>query len=162
MDIRAQVKEQLEFLMQQGDAKSPVRSKYNGPMAICRWTSSISNRSVARCGSLKCVPARPPRPRPTNYKPPVKSSPGRFVICWNLYSFTKLTSSRPPFNCVRRRRQREERTVRYYEVTAQRDGGWRLVRYEKQPGQPRQQVAAFVTAEALQRLCHDVVDIATR
>ena len=55
---------------------------------------------------------------------------------------------------------REDRTVRYYEVTAQRDGGWRLVRYEKSPEQPRQQIAAVITIEVLQRLCQDVVDVA--
>jgi hypothetical protein len=56
---------------------------------------------------------------------------------------------------------RQDRTVGYYEVTAQRDGGWRLVRYEKSPGQPRRHVTALVTLEVLRRLCQDVVDIAS-
>ncbi len=53
--------------------------------------------------------------------------------------------------------QREAKTVRYYEALLQRDGGLRLARFEKRPGQPREQVAALVTIEVLQRLCQDVV-----
>ena len=56
--------------------------------------------------------------------------------------------------------QRQERTVWYYEVTAERRGSWRLVRYEKAPGAPRQQVPAVVTTEVLARLCEDLVDVA--
>jgi hypothetical protein len=56
--------------------------------------------------------------------------------------------------------ERQSTTVGYYEITAQRDGGWRLVRYEKSPGQPRQHVPALITLQVLQRLCQDIVDVA--
>jgi hypothetical protein len=56
--------------------------------------------------------------------------------------------------------QREQRTVWYYEVTAERQGSWRLVRYEKAPGTPRQQVPALVTTEVIERLCQDVAEVA--
>lgn len=55
--------------------------------------------------------------------------------------------SHPPY-------QREQQT-RYYEVLVQRGGSISLVRYERQPGEPRTPIAATVTEEVFYRLADD-------
>lgn len=53
--------------------------------------------------------------------------------------------------------QREAKTVRYFEVLLEANSGLRLVRYEKQPDQPRQTIPALVSADVLQKICLDVI-----
>jgi hypothetical protein len=55
--------------------------------------------------------------------------------------------SHPPY-------QRDKQT-KYYEVLVQRGGSISLVRYERQPGEPRQPIAAHVTEEVFYRLADD-------
>jgi hypothetical protein len=55
--------------------------------------------------------------------------------------------SHPPY-------QREHQK-RYYEVLVQRGGSISLVRYERQPGEPRTPIAATVTQEVFYRLADD-------
>lgn len=55
--------------------------------------------------------------------------------------------SHPPY-------QRDKQT-KYYEVLVQRGGSISLVRYERQPGEPRQAIAAHVTQEVFYRLADD-------
>lgn len=50
--------------------------------------------------------------------------------------------------------QRDKQT-KYYEVLVQRGGSISLVRYERQPGEPRQPIAAHVTEEVFYRLADD-------
>jgi hypothetical protein len=55
--------------------------------------------------------------------------------------------SHPPY-------QRQEQT-RYYEVLVQRGGSVSLLRYERQPGEPRTAIPATVTEEVFFRLADD-------
>lgn len=54
---------------------------------------------------------------------------------------------------------REDRTVRYYEVTLLADDSLRVVRYEKSPSAGRFQIPAVLTVEVLAQLCQDVADL---
>ena len=56
---------------------------------------------------------------------------------------------------------REDRTVRYYEVSVMPDDRLRLGRYEKQPASTRQQIPTVLTVEVLAQLCHDVARLTT-
>lgn len=51
--------------------------------------------------------------------------------------------------------QRDDDGRSYYELTVQRGGEISLARYRKEPGTPRQQIAANVTREVLLRLVDD-------
>ena len=51
--------------------------------------------------------------------------------------------------------QRDDDGRSYYELVVRRGGELNLCRYRKEPGKPRQQVAATVTGEALLRLVDD-------
>ncbi len=51
--------------------------------------------------------------------------------------------------------QRDDDGRSYYELTVRRGGDISLVRYRKEPGTPRQQIAANVTREVLLRLVDD-------
>ena len=51
--------------------------------------------------------------------------------------------------------QRDDDGRSYYELVVRRGGELYLCRYRKEPGKPRQQVAATVTGEALLRLVDD-------
>ncbi len=53
--------------------------------------------------------------------------------------------------------ERDAKTVRYFEVMLEANSGLRLIRYEKQPGQPRQSIPALVSADVLQKICLDVI-----
>ena len=57
--------------------------------------------------------------------------------------------------------QREGKTVRYFEVTAQAPDGLRLIRYEKSPQMPRRPIPAVVTVEVLAQVCLDITQIAS-
>lgn len=52
--------------------------------------------------------------------------------------------------------QQDDDGTRYYELLVERGGQVSLCRYQKQPGQPRQRVAAHVTREVLVRLAGDL------
>ena len=51
--------------------------------------------------------------------------------------------------------QRDDDGRSYYELLVRRGGEIALVRYRKEPGTPRQQIAATVTREVLLRLADD-------
>lgn len=53
--------------------------------------------------------------------------------------------------------QREAKSIRYFEVMLEANSGLRLVRYEKQSGQPRQMIPALVSSDVLQKICLDVI-----
>lgn len=55
--------------------------------------------------------------------------------------------SHPPYQ--------RERQTRYYEVLVQRGGSISLLRYERQPGEPRTAIPAKVTEEVFYRLADD-------
>jgi hypothetical protein len=52
--------------------------------------------------------------------------------------------------------QKEENVTSYYELLVSRDGRLSLVRYRREPGNPREAIAANVTREVLVRLVGDL------
>jgi hypothetical protein len=162
MDIRAEVKEHLHQVLQQDPGAGPVSFQVQWPGGRLRveltdvqpigcalWQLEVHTRQTEQASAEHLQQAGQRLADRVRYL----LEPLHVHEVDPLEAAVQLRSSPP---------QRDARSVSYYEVTAQRDGGWRLVRYEKQPEQPRQQVAALVTSEVLQRVCQDVVEIASQ
>ena len=161
MDIRAQVKDQVAALLQQPnaaghrsfqlqwpDGQLAVELADVQPLGCALWQIDVRTDQTTHASADQLRTAGQELANRVRYL----LEPLQVHEVDQQQSAVQLRSSPP---------QRQARTVWYYEVTAQRDGGWRLVRYENAPGQPRHQVPALVTIEVLQRLCEDVVNVAS-
>jgi hypothetical protein len=160
MDIRNQVKQQLDDLLRQTNASGPQQLEILWPqgnltaqlldvqpLGCALWELQVRTEQTARASSTQLHAAGQQLADRVRYLlEPLQ------VHEIDRDQATIQLRSTPP--------QREQRTVAYYEVTAERGGSWRVVRYEKAPGAARQQVPVLLTAEVLQRLCQDVVDVA--
>jgi hypothetical protein len=160
MDIRNQIKQQLEDWLRQGSVTGPQHLKIQlpegeltaqlhdvQPLGCALWELEVRTTQTSRASSGQLHAAGQRLADRVRYL----LEPLQVHEVDAERSAVQLRSAPP---------HREERTVWYYEVTAERQGSWRLVRYEKAPDAPRRQVSALVTIEVLQRLCQDVVEVA--
>jgi hypothetical protein len=160
MTIRTQVKQQLDDWFAQGTSVGPRQLTIQWPegsltaqlldvqpLGCSLWELEVCTAQTARADTTQLLGAGQRLADRVRYL----LEPLQVHEVDGELAAIQLRSSPP---------QRQERTVWYYEVTAERRGSWRLVRYEKAPSAPRQQVPALVTIEVLARLCEDVVEAA--
>lgn len=160
MDIRALVKEQVDALLQQsgGSQQQQIQVRLPNvlleielanlqPLGCALWQLEVRTDRTVQASTEELRESGQRLADRVKYllEPLCVHEVDRDAAAMQMRSF-------PP--------ERDERTVRYYEVTAESDGRWRLARYEKVAGEARHQVAAIVTIEVLQKLCQDVVAIA--